>query len=192
MASTADDAIRRYLEWNSAGREPVRDDARIAELERRAEQTDDVLEKLKVLSELERAQDDDSTNAVLQGFVDHGRDWAEQNQVTPEAFRRLGVPDSDLRDAGILARRGRPRGSSGRSSGGRSSGRRTRISRDDIVAALPSGRFTKNDLVRASGASPGGVTAALDELVESGKVRKIGPDPDHASRGRAPLVYERA
>jgi hypothetical protein len=189
MAENDDDAIRRYLEWNAAGREPVRDDARIGELERQAEQTSDVLEKLKVLSELERVQSGDGTNEVLQGFVDHGKAWAERNDVSVEAFRRLGVPDSDLRDAGLLPRRGRRPG--GRRGPSAERGARTRVSRDAIIAALPSGRFTKADLMGASGASPGGVSAALDELVESGRVRLIGPDPDHATRGRAPLVYER-
>jgi hypothetical protein len=186
MADDAEQAIRQYLEWNASGRPPVRDEERIRDLEQQAEQAGDVIEKLRLLSELDRIASGDRTNAVLQGFVDHARSWAEHNDVTVEAFRRLGVPDSDLRDAGLLRRGRRPRAGGHRSGGGT----RSRVSRDDIVANLPSGRFTKVDLVNASGASPGAVTAALQELVESGRVRLLGPDPDHASRGRAPLLYE--
>jgi hypothetical protein len=186
MADDAEQAIRQYLEWNASGRPPVRDEGRIRDLEQQAEQAGDVIEKLRLLSELDRVAGGDETNAVLQGFVDHARSWAEDNEVTVEAFRRLGVPDSDLRDAGLLRRGRRPRG--GHRSGG--GGTRSRVSRDDIVASLPSGRFTKVDLVRASGASPAAVTAALHDLADAGRVRVLGPDPDHARRGRAPLLYE--
>jgi hypothetical protein len=192
MADNADDAIRAYLEWITSGRPPIRDEGRIAELEQRVEHTDDVLERLRLLSDLDRASNEDGGERLRQGFVEHAREWSAANGVTPDAFRRLGVPEADLQDAGLSSRRAGRGGGSGRSGGGQRSGegRRSRVSRDDIVSALPEGTFTKADLVRTSGASPGAVTAALSELVESGRVRLLGPDPDHSSRGRAPLRYE--
>jgi hypothetical protein len=188
MADSPYDAIRSYLEWTAQGLPPVRNDERIAELEQQAEQADDVLDKLRILSELERATGSDHAEELRQGFVDNARQWAEQNDVSPDAFRRLGVPDEDLRAAGLLRQRGRRRSSGGRHGGGR----RSRVSRDDILAALPGGTFTKSDLVEASGASPGTVTSALHEAVEAGRVRMVGPDPNHSSRGRAPILYETA
>src|SRR5688500_10018600 len=99
MADDAEQAIRQYLEGNAAGRQPIRDDGRIADRAQRIHHPGDVIEKLKLLSELERVSRGDTTNDVLQGFVDHGRAWAAHNDVSVEAFRRLGVPEADLRDA---------------------------------------------------------------------------------------------
>src|SRR5687768_10669680 len=170
MADDAEQAIREYLDWTAAGRPPVRDEHRVADLEQQVATTSDVIEKLRLLSELERAASDDHAQRLRQRFVDSARGWAEHNGVTAEAFRQLGVPDADLRDAGLLGRgRGRSRTSRRHGAG------RLRVSRDEIVAAVPDRQFTKADLVRSSGASPGAVTAALNELVDAGRVRLVGP-----------------
>ena len=49
-----------------------------------------------------------------------------------------------------------------------------------------------NDIETTTGASIGTVRKVVDELVASNKVKSLGADPNHASRGRAPNLFTTA
>jgi predicted ArsR family transcriptional regulator len=65
---------------------------------------------------------------------------------------------------------------------------------DDIKAYILStkGTFTLADVTNAIGGSQATIRKAVDELVESGAVEKVGPVPDYSGRGRAPIQYSRS
>ena len=52
-----------------------------------------------------------------------------------------------------------------------------------------SGTWTYNDIESGTGASIGTVRKVVDDLVSAKKVKSLGADPDHASRGRAPNLF---
>ena len=53
------------------------------------------------------------------------------------------------------------------------------------------GTFLLADVINGAGGSQATVRKALDELIDAGKVEKLGPVPDYKGRGRAPLQYKR-
>ena len=55
-----------------------------------------------------------------------------------------------------------------------------------------SGSFVLADVMSGAGGSQATVRKALDELVESGSVEKLGPVPGYSGRGRAPIQYNRS
>jgi hypothetical protein len=65
---------------------------------------------------------------------------------------------------------------------------------EDIKAFVlqQKGTFVLADVMSGIGGSPATVRKAVDELVESGQVEKLGPMPDYSGRGRAPTQYSRS
>lgn len=178
-----EEVVRHYL---IALKDPtaLRDDESIAALERKIEESDDEIERLRLRQQLleasspvvERFEDD---------FVTHAKAWADEQGVSAEAFASEGVPSSVLKRAGlpVTAGRGRKRKSRG--------GMRDRVTSDEVRTAIPKGTFTVKTLQERSGASPAVVRKVLAEGLQDGSISKQGTDPDHTGPGRAPTLYKR-
>jgi hypothetical protein len=180
----AEGAVRLYL---LALEDPakMRDEAQIKKLQAAVDSAKDPIDKLKAIGELERAQAVD-ISSFRADFVRVARSWAEANGVSAAAFQALGVPAEDLRAAGLIGGgRSRPRTAS-------SAPRKGRVTIEDIKSRTPSGTFTVKQLEAASGGSPGTVRKAIGEMLASGSLKDLGADPNHASRGKAPTLYQRA
>src|SRR5688572_30115013 len=190
MSSTQETAVRNYL---LSVRDPgaLRDENAIAELKAKLEQSDDQLERLQLRQQLL-----DIENPPLEryedAFVEHAKAWADRTGISGEAFAAEGVPASVLRRAGFRnigggtsSRRRSTRASSTRT------GTRSRVSADEVRAAIPTGTFTVKDLQERSGASAAVVRRIIQEEVEAGNLTVEGSDPNHTGPGRAPTVYRR-
>lgn len=146
------------------------------------------MERLRAAAALETAKTADVDEIIAQ-FVANARAYADAEGIPVEAFQALKVPDDVLAKAGFTlppTRRGRSRRSGRRST-------RPSVSVETLKQTVPSmpTRFTLSELAdRAGGGSPGTVKKAVEELIAEGSVTRIGPDPDHRARGRAPILYE--
>jgi hypothetical protein len=49
--------------------------------------------------------------------------------------------------------------------------------------------FTTSDIARGAGGSPVTIKKVLDQLIETGRVDKLGPVKDWPNRGRVPVEY---
>lgn len=183
-------AVRLYLMYLSDP-DSLRDEARINALTADVEKAKDPIDKLRALAELERARAVDP-GQFREGFVRNAKAWADEQGIGPGAFRELGVPDDALAEAGfdVGTRRGRGRG--GRraaAAGGRQ--RAKAVPAEEIKRQVLefSGPFTLSDVMERAGGSPATVRKAVEDLVESGRVEKLGPAADHSGRGRAPTQY---
>jgi hypothetical protein len=200
-----EEAVRRYLQFVEDP-STARDEALLGRLRHQLSSATDPIEKLKVIAQIEQAEQADG-ESIRTAFVRHARVWAEEHGVTVSAFRQLGVSDIALAEAGFdlgFARRQAPRpvrsgtartGSPGVSRGSAGpSGTRTRGSADDIRSwMLAHGSdFTLAQAMAGAGGSLGTVKKVVDDLVAVGQIRNLGPDPDHRGRGRAPHRYGRA
>ncbi|HEX7134746.1 MAG TPA: hypothetical protein VF228_19380 [Iamia sp.] len=187
-APTPEDAVRRYLLWLEEPESIVDDDA-VARAEAAVAEAADPLARLHALADLEHARAADA-EGVTADFVAHAKDYADAQSIPLAAFEALGVPAEVLRQAGLTGGRGRR----GRASGGAGQ-RAPKVSIDELKAAvrrLPK-QFTLADVAReAGGGSPQTVRKAVDEMIEAGHARNLGPKQDHTGRGRAPTLYELA
>lgn len=183
-----EDAVRRYLLWLDDPESIVDADA-VARAEAAVADAGDPLGRLHALADLEHARSADS-QAVVDDFVVHARAYAEAESIPLAAFQAAGVPDEVLRRAGIGGGRGGRRSTR---TGAGAGGRAPKVSIEELKAAtqrLPK-QFTLADVAReAGGGSPQTVRKAVDELIEAGRARSLGPKPDHHGRGRAPTLYE--
>ncbi|HSJ45577.1 MAG TPA: hypothetical protein VK923_12910 [Euzebyales bacterium] len=190
MASTQESAVRDYL---LSIRNPgaLRDEDAIASLNAKLEESTDELERLQLRQQLLDIETP-SLESYEDAFVEHARAWAERTGISAEAFLAEGVQPAVLRRAGFrgVSGGGRRRGGSRSASSGRTSAR-TRVSADEVRAAIPTGTFTVKDLQERSGASAAVVRRIIAEEVEAGDVTDQGADPDHSGPGRAPTVYKR-
>jgi hypothetical protein len=189
MAKKQKKAVRDYL---IALRDPgaLRDDAAIADLKTKLDQSNDGLERLQVRQQLIDLQQP-PLDRYEDAFVEHAKAWAEQAGVSGEAFAAEGVPTAVLRRAGFRAvtdGRGRARR---RTPTARATGTRSRVNADEIRAAIPSGAFTVKDLQERSGASAAVVRRVIEEQVAAGQLARHGADPNHTGPGRAPRIYQR-
>ena len=195
-AEIAETAVRRYLQWLTDP-SALRDTDRLADLESELADTADPIDRLKLLSSIERLSKVDG-DEVKMGFIRHARDWAVANEVSVGAFRALGVEDVMLEAAGLVERSARRQRSSGATSGGSTAAPAGKTgSRAPMVPiatiidhvrgiAVP---FTLTDVMGAVGGSPATVRKAVEQLVSEGTVRSEGPATNHHARGRAPIVY---
>jgi hypothetical protein len=191
MASTQETAVRNYL---LSVRDPsaLRDDSAITDLKSKLEQSGDELERLQLRQQL-LDMESPSLERYEDAFVEHAKAWADRTGISGEAFAAEGVPASVLRRAGFRSVGGGGGGrrrSSTRSSTARV-GTRSRVSADEVRAAIPTGTFTVKDLQERSGASAAVVRRIIAEEVDSGRLTIEGPDTDHSGPGRAPTVYRR-
>lgn len=99
-----------------------------------------------------------------------------------------------LREAGFDVPSGRRRGRRGIAPSGEGRQRAKAVPAEDVKAFVlkQKGTFTLADVMSGIGGSPATVRKAVDDLVESGQVEKLGPVPDYSGRGRAPTQYSRS
>lgn len=192
----AESQVRRYLMYlEDPG--SLRDPAEIQRKTVAVLEAKDPIEKLKALAEVERASAVDE-GSFRAGFVEHARAWAEEHGVPVAAFRELRVPDDVLQEAGFdVPRRGRGRAGGRRAAAGSAPRTRTRapsVPVDDVKAHVLGlqGTFTLADVQAGAGGSPATIRKAVEDLVGSGQVKKLGPAKDYRGRGRAPTQYELA
>lgn len=180
-----DEAVRNYL---LALRDPqaLVDEERIGELKRQLEESKDELERLRLRQQLLDAERP-AVEQYEEAFVNHAKAWADQHGISAKAFMAEGAPEDVLRRAGFSI----PRASGRRGARAARTTKRTRVSAEDVRAALPKGKFTNKQVQEATGASPAVVRRVVLEEVEKGNVRDLGTDPDHQGPGRAPRLYER-
>lgn len=184
---TAEHAVRQYLTFLDDPAKLV-DPDEVAALKAKADEATDPIDKLLAVSALERAQVADGERFKLE-FILHARAFADQHEVSAAAFRRLGVPDDVLEAARLVE--GDPR-QRGRLAEPPRADRRPQVPVSHIkdAALAIDGPFRLVDVAERAGGSPGSVRKAVDELVADGRVERLGPDPDHQGRGRAPLRYQ--
>lgn len=183
---SAEEAIRTYftfLEDPSS----LRDAGEVERLRAQADDATDPLEKLRLLSAAQRADEVDGSSYEA-GFIAHAKEWAEREQVTVDAFKALGVPTDVLAAAGLIRRRGRAAKPT-------TPGRRTRgqgVPVESVIEAVPAEPFRIRDLMEATGASLQTVRKAVRMLLDRGEVLDLGPDQGWDGRGRTPTLYRRA
>lgn len=183
-----EEAVRQYLQYLRAPDSFV-DEDHIRELRARAQRSEDVIERVRLLAEAHRAEkvDDEPLRA---GFVAHAKAWADAGGVPAAVFQEMGVPADVLADAGFTTRSTR-RSRSG-SGPGRPSGARARRVSIEQIREHVLGRtapFTLKDVGDGLGGSPMTIRKAVDALVAEGAVERLGPVPDYRGRGRAPTQY---
>jgi hypothetical protein len=194
-ASNPEVAVRAYLNF-LADPSSVRDVVLIEQLRDELKDVTDPIRKVKLLSELERAETGDGEGVKL-GFILHAKGWADSQSVTEAAFRSMGVPDDVLKAAGFSA-------------GGRrmpASPPATRVTKLATVmpkqrapkvsieqikrhALSQEGPFTIRSVMEGVGGSPATVAKALAELQDEGRIADAGPDPDYSARGKRPNRFE--
>jgi hypothetical protein len=185
MAARAEEAVRSYL---VALKDPsaLRDESSIEELERKITESADHLERVLLRQQLLEAKAP-TIEGFEEDFVTHAKAWADEQGVSASAFAEEGVPAGVLRRAGFRVGGGRKARGGGRSGGGQ----RTRVTADEVRAAIPKGTFTIKTLQDRSGASPAVVRKVVQEELGGGGLSELGPDPDHSGPGRAPTLYKR-
>lgn len=183
-SSSAEVAVRSYL---TALRDPsaLRDEKRLASLQQQLESSGDELERLRLRQQIFDLESP-SVQKFEDDFITHAKAWAEEQGITGKAFEAEGVAGSVLRKAGLA-----PIGRGGRRGGRRGGGTRTRVTVDQVRAAIPRGSFTIKTLQEASGASPAVVRKVVAEELAEGRLKEQGSDPDHRGPGRAPTLYKK-
>jgi hypothetical protein len=179
------DAVRRYLQY-LADPESLVDKAAVAKLEKAVAAAKDPLDRLHAIGALRRAASVDVSD-IEDGFARGAAAYARAQDLDRADFASLGVSEYVLAEAFGGARRpgaaGRPARGTGRKASGNARGGVEAVKE----AVFAGGAEFK--LAELQVASPITVRKAVDELIESGQVERLGPDPHHNSRGRAPIVY---
>lgn len=186
-----EESIRRYLESIGQTAKPVVDRDAVQALKAQIKAETDLINKAKLLSELERESvgrvpDHSGDEAV---FVAEGQAWAADNEITVGALQTIGVPDDVLRRAGFQPTAGGGRRS--RAASGRRRGRAPAMALDDVAAVarkLGSG-WRLADLADALDREPMTVRNYVTKLIDQGVIADLGDDPRHNGRGRAPKIY---
>jgi hypothetical protein len=187
--SDAETAVRHYLLYlEDPGQ--LRDDAEVQKKTQAVEAAVDPIDKLKALAALERVAKIDE-GPLMEGFVAHAKAWAEQTGVPVSGFRELRVPDDVLRAAGFDVPAGR-RGRGASSSAGRQRAKAVPVEEIKNYVLAQKGTFLLSDVMGGIGGSQATVRKAIDELIETGQIEKLGPVPDYSGRGRAPIQYSRS
>jgi hypothetical protein len=215
MSNLQERAVRRYLDFltdpkSFMANPTAADDELIAELEKQFVQSQGSIEKLRVLSSIEQAKRPDRPSLEA-AFVAHARDWAQANDIAPNAFARMGVEPELLQRAGFeKVRSTRPASDalrrdlssnepgSKKPSAGSATTKTDRararqappVRLDQIVPVIleQSNRFTIAQVHELAGGSRASVRTAVLSLVASGKVRASGTKV--GLKGKAPTLYE--
>ena len=191
MAPTAQEAaVRNYLTYLSDP-DALVDQASIRKLASEVDKAKDPLDKLRAITQLEKARRADPT-VYRQGFVDSAKAWSDAEGVPASAFERMGVPQDVLRDAGLTAkaRRGRARGKA--TAPASRAPRRPSVRADQLEAGILSlsEPFSIKDVSEKVGGSTITVKAAIDRLEAQGRVMAAGERS--GGRGRASKVWTAA
>jgi hypothetical protein len=191
----AEGAVRLYLLYLEDPSK-LRDETEIQRKTQAVLDAKDPIDKLKALADLERVAKIDE-EPLRKGFIEHAKAWSEPQGIPVSAFRELQVPDDVLREAGFevpvtSSRRRRGSGAGGPGADGRQRAKAVPVEDIKSFVLEQSGTFVLADVMSGIGGSPATVRKAVDELVESGQVERLGPVPDYQGRGRAPIQYNRS
>ncbi len=188
---SVDETIRQYLTYVHDPNSLV-DQGKVAELEAAAERTPDLIERLKVYSELVALCSVDIDD-IKAKFIKHAAAWAKANDISAEAFRRMNVPEEVLRAAKIVGGAPKKKAETRRvvvdphSDGTQ---RRTRVPVERIREHIPAtGDFTIKSVAEASGASDATVRKLILELKDRREVTEVGTERAPGARGRGAAVY---
>lgn len=179
----AETAVRNYLTFLEDPSKLV-DPDEVGRLEASLERAADPVEKLRVATRLHRLHQNDR-EVYRQAFCAHAKEWSEANDIDVESFRTLGVDDKTLRSAGFKLR---PQPSFAKAAA-RPKTRIVRVEDVKVAAAKRTSEFTMADVSEASGASPMTIRKALNEMIDSGEIERLGPMPGWAQPGRAPILF---
>lgn len=180
------DPIARYLKA-LADPSSLIDKAELKKLDAQIAKAKDPVQRVKLRAQRAQAErvdlttlEDEFVKAVPKWIAQEGLDADDARQ----AFDAEGVAKAVL---------DRIWGGKKASSTGTSSKKRTRISRETIEQAIPAKGdvFTTQDVVKETGASYATVRSVVADLVEAGKLKEHGPDPQHTGRGKPAVLYER-
>lgn len=189
--TTAERAVREYL---SVLRDPtsMRDTDQVETLRRQLDESDDAIERLMLHQQIEDAQNPPK-DRYESDFIEHAREWADRNGITAKAFLAEGVDPAVLRRAGftVAGRRGAGARRGRRATTGSAATGRSRVSAEEIRAAIPKGDFTVKALQDRTGASLGAVRKVIAEELAGGTLQNKGTDRSHSGPGRAPTLYGR-
>lgn len=188
VKSATEGAVRSYLLYLE---DPaaLRDDAEIAKRNKVVADATDPIDKLKALAALEEASRVDEA-PLREGFVAHAKAWAEAQGVPLSAFQQLRVPDDVLREAGFSLPASGRRGRRG-TDGGRQRAKAVPVEEIKAHVLAQKATFILTDVMNSVGGSQATVRKAIDELIDTGDVERLGPVPDYSGRGRAPIQYKR-
>lgn len=185
-------AIRDYLTLLHDP-ESLVDDRAIADLQRQLDEATDPVERVKLRGEIDKLSQP-ATTELQEAFVTHAAQWAEEANVSADAFAAEGVPPEILRKAGfrVAGSRGRPKSSKGHS---RSRQRQTPTGERgnvDTVSAWITNQggdtFTISQAMDATGATRNTVVKAINQIGAA----EVGTDPNHTGPGRSPKLYASA
>jgi hypothetical protein len=185
-------AVRLYLLYLEDPTK-LRDETEIQKKTQAVLDAKDPIEKLKAIAELERVANIDE-EPLREGFVKHAKTWAAEQHIPWSAFRELKVADDVLRQAGfdVPAPRRRGRGGAAVATEGRQRAKAVPVEEIKAFVLEQKGTFILADIMNGIGGSPATVRKAVDELIETGQVEKLGPMPEYHGRGRAPVQYSRS
>lgn len=191
-SADAESAVRLYLLYlEDPGK--LRDEGEIQRKTQAVLDAKDPIEKLKALADLERVAKVDE-EPLRKAFVEHARAWAEPQGIPASAFRELQVPDDVLREAGfdVPSPQRRRRAAGSAEGDGRQRAKAVPVEAIKEFVLQQTGTFVLTDVMSGVGGSPATVRKAVDELVESGQVERLGPVEGYQGRGRAPIQYSRS
>jgi hypothetical protein len=182
--------IRNYLLWLE-GPEKLLDQAEIEKAQQAVDHALDPIDKLKAHAELKRVKEIDD-DAVKAGFVTHAKAWAEDQGIPIGAFKELNVPDDVLREAGfdVPAKRRQRRDPANASGEGQQRAKAVPVEEIKAYILQQEDPFLLADLMSGIGGSPATVRKAVDELIKTEQVEKLGPVPEWHGAGRAPIHYK--
>lgn len=182
----AERAVRDYLTFLDDPSQLV-DQKAIARLEQQVSEARDPIQRLKLFAKVEELRNPIEAH-YREAFVAHVKDWASVNGIAAPAFLRMGVPEEVLDQAGLPNPVPRAYGAADNERG---SSRRS-VTTEEVAQLILKRRapFSLQMLRSATSASQMTIRKALNELLASGEVRPLGPDPSWTSAGRAPNLYE--
>jgi hypothetical protein len=186
-APTPESAVRLYLMFLDDPASLV-DAEVVKELEAKVDSTDDPIERLRTLAQLERAKAADES-AYKYDFIKHAKSWAESEGVPVSAFREMNVPEDVLRAAGLVPGASRRRGRVVKEANP-DRPRRTRSNPDDLregILALE-GQFSVRNVTEQVGGSAVTIKNLISQLEAQGRVKAAGEKA--GNRGRAAKVWE--
>jgi len=196
MAKSADPvspegAVRLYLMYLE-NPEALRNEAEIKRLEEDAARSKDPIDRARALAALHRARDVDGAT-FRADFVKHAKTWADDNDIPAAVLSEMGVPHADLVEAGLLAPKAPPVRITRLPRVGPPKTRAKQVRLETIVHYVRglTGTFVLSDIQKDVGGSPMTVRKAVEELVRSGEVERLGPQEHWSGKGRAPNVYRR-
>lgn len=184
-----EDGIREYLSSLGKTPKPVVDKEAVKALKAEIRGTKDPIAKLRLMAALDEAEqgvlpDVSGAQAV---FVAEAKAWADAERIKPQFIAALGVPTDVMKAAGFeFTPPAPPKKAAG--------SRAPRLDDDDVLSALrglgAAVEFKLSDAATAIDRSAATARNYVTRLVEAGKIKEVGDDPNHGGRGRAPKLYK--